>query len=374
MATDLDGDMVNTLLGDYTIEAAPAGFAWVANPITVTPAMFTAVKATYNYAATIDFVLVPTGPSYTFEVNAYDLAWYTGAGYSFPILTPAYLDANDLNAQIWLDPAGPAPLAFTGLYTPYTFGAPAGFNFPQADHAFVAGDYSVQHVGYASWLPESITFVSITTSYALDFMGIPNVPVELSSFTATLTAQNYVQLTWVSQTESQMMGYLVYRNSTNDQSTSVLIDHPMIPATNTSSTQTYTAVDNDVQLGQTYYYWLEAVDYNNSTYHGPVSVTVMGNVPPVLPEVTSMKNAYPNPFKANGSTTIDVSLKAGDNGTITIYNVLGQVVKTITVTEGNHTINWNGKDSKGNVCGSGIYFYKLSTPSMNVTKKMVIVK
>jgi hypothetical protein len=39
-----------------------------------------------------------------------------------------------------------------------------------------------------------------------------------------------------------------------------------------------------------------------------------------------------------------------------------------------NNLNWNGKDSKGNVCGSGIYFYKLSTPSMNMTKKMVIVK
>ena len=87
-----------------------------------------------------------------------------------------------------------------------------------------------------------------------------------------------------------------------------------------------------------------------------------------------MRNAYPNPFAANGSTNIEVNLKAGENGTVTIYNVLGQTVRTFSVSEGNHMINWNGRDSKGNACGSGIYFYKLSTPSMNVTKKMVIVK
>jgi len=94
----------------------------------------------------------------------------------------------------------------------------------------------------------------------------------------------------------------------------------------------------------------------------------------VLPETTTMKNAYPNPFRMNSSTTIDVAVKAGENGIVTIYNILGQAVKTFKVSEGTTKINWNGRDAKGNACGSGIYFYKLSTPSMNQTKKMVIVK
>jgi len=87
-----------------------------------------------------------------------------------------------------------------------------------------------------------------------------------------------------------------------------------------------------------------------------------------------MKNAYPNPFKANSSTNIEVSLKAGDTGTLSIYNVQGQLVKIVSLTEGTHMVNWNGRDTRGNACGSGIYFYKLSTQSMNQTKKMVIVK
>jgi len=200
------------------------------------------------------------------------------------------------------------------------------------------------------------------------------VPVELSSFAATLTAQSYVRLTWTTQTESQLVGYRVYRNISNDQSTSSMIDHPLIPATNTSTIQTYSAIDDDVEIGKTYYYWLEAVDYNNSDFHGPVSITVQGNVPPVLPTVTSMKNAYPNPFRAPGNTNIEVALKAGENGIITIYNISGQVVKTISVGEGEHVIPWNGQDSNGKTCGSGIYFYKLRTPSYSQTYKMVIMK
>ena len=199
---------------------------------------------------------------------------------------------------------------------------------------------------------------------------IGNVPVELSSFTATLTAQNYVQLTWVSQSESQMVGYRVYRNTSNTQATSVLVDTPLVPATNTSTMQTYSATDTEVEIGTTYFYWLEAVDYNSSTYHGPVSVTVEGDVPPVLPELTTMKNAYPNPFK--GNTIIEVGLKAGETGTVTIYNLSGQVVRTFAVTEGNHSLNWNGRDANGQSCGSGIYFYRLNTPSLNQTRKLIL--
>ncbi|MBW6513394.1 MAG: choice-of-anchor D domain-containing protein [Candidatus Syntrophosphaera sp.] len=200
----------------------------------------------------------------------------------------------------------------------------------------------------------------------------PPTPVELSSFTATLTAQNYVQISWTSQSESQMVGYRVYRGTSNDQAVSSLISNSLIPATNTSTTQTYSVVDAEVEIGNTYYYWLESVDYQNSDFHGPVSVIVEGNVPPVLPNVTSMKNAYPNPFRAN--TVIEVALKAGETGTVTIYNVAGQVVRSYSVTEGYHNLNWNGRDANGQACGSGIYFYKLSTPSVSQTRKMMLVK
>lgn len=249
------------------------------------------------------------------------------------------------------------------------------FNYPGA------GTWTFEHPDYCEWDPEAVESPAapLTESLSHTMRGIPceeeePVPVELSSFTATLTGDFFVNIAWTSQTETQMMGYRVYRNTSADQSSAMLVDHPMVPATNTSEAQTYNVMDKDVMVGETYYYWLEAVEYNASNYHGPVSVTVTGNVPPVLPEVTSMKNAYPNPFKAGSSTNIEVSLKAGETGSLTIYNVMGQVVRTVSLNEGSHTISWNGRDSKGTAVGSGIYFYKLSTPSLNQTKKMVIVK
>ena len=239
--------------------------------------------------------------------------------------------------------------------------------------------------GDGHWEPENLVIDEDTEwiededgnfRFAVEFVWIPKdiTPVELSSFTATLSGDFFVNIAWTSQTETQMMGYRVYRNTTADQSSAMMIDNPMVPATNSSESHTYNVTDTDVMIGETYYYWLEAVEYNASNFHGPVSVTVTGNVPPVLPEVTTMKNAYPNPFKAGSSTNIEVALKAGESGTLTIYNVMGQVVKTVSLTEGSHMVSWNGRDAKGSAVGNDIYFYKLSTPSLNQTKKMVIVK
>jgi hypothetical protein len=232
---------------------------------------------------------------------------------------------------------------------------------------------------YYSWTPVNYTVPAggltgdITVTFTLSPYS-PPLPVELSSFTAVLTNDLYVQLTWISQTETNLSGYRVYRNEENNLNNAILITPTMIPATNTSQEHIYTIEDREVENHTTYYYWLESVDFNNSQFHGPVIVVVEGNVPPVMPEITTLKNAYPNPFRANNSTNIEVAIKAGETGTLTIYNIMGQVVKTYKVTEGIHTIQWNGRDSQGNICGSGIYFYKLTTPSLNQTKKMVIVK
>ena len=202
----------------------------------------------------------------------------------------------------------------------------------------------------------------------------PTLPVELSSFNAVLTAQSFVKLSWVSESETNLLGYRVYRNDTDELESAILMTPVMIQATNTSSTQSYSLEDYEVSMNNTYYYWLEAADYAHSSFFGPQFVEVTGEGIPQLPTQTTMRSAYPNPFKANTNTNIEVSVKEGDNGTVTIYNIVGQAVKSFPVKEGMNNLQWNGRDSKGSFCGSGVYFYKLSTTSQNMTRKMIIMR
>ncbi|HNW24669.1 MAG TPA: choice-of-anchor J domain-containing protein, partial [Candidatus Cloacimonas sp.] len=107
-------------------------------------------------------------------------------------------------------------------------------------------------------------------------------------------------------------------------------------------------------------------------------VTVAGNDinDPEIPVVaTALNNNYPNPF--NPETTISYSVKDREPVTIGIYNIKGQLVKTLLkgIQEpGNHTIVWNGTDENGRSVSSGVYYYKMQAGKYSSTKKMIMMK
>ncbi|GEM_PF-826638 len=204
------------------------------------------------------------------------------------------------------------------------------------------------------------------------------LPVELSHFSATVTAENFVQLTWVSQTESNLLGYNVYRNAALDLSSAIKISG-MIEGTNTSTAQTYIYVDEELEQSGTYYYWLQNVDLDgSSSYHGPVSVLFdaeAGTVIPPIPLVTRLENAYPNPF--NPDTAIPYQLKDPAKVKIDIYNLKGQLVRSFEQshdTPGYYRLIWNGCDRSGKALASGVYLYKMSCGSYHAAKKVILKK
>lgn len=94
-----------------------------------------------------------------------------------------------------------------------------------------------------------------------------------------------------------------------------------------------------------------------------------------LPTIFSLAQNYPNPF--NAQTTISFALPKTTNVNLKIYNIEGQLVKTLVnkrVEAGNHTVHWNGKDSSDRDVSSGIYFYKIIASDFNMTRKMVVTK
>lgn len=94
-----------------------------------------------------------------------------------------------------------------------------------------------------------------------------------------------------------------------------------------------------------------------------------------LPKSFSLSQNYPNPF--NPSTYISFEIPKETDASITIFNSLGQVVRTIYrqgLPAGRHEIIWNGRDDDGNVLASGIYFYRLTAGDFSKTRKMVMIK
>jgi len=85
---------------------------------------------------------------------------------------------------------------------------------------------------------------------------------------------------------------------------------------------------------------------------------------------------YPNPF--NPSTTIEFTIKTNSKIELSIYNIKGQNIKTLTrneFVEGQHSLIWNGNDESGNPVSSGIYYYKLSVNGKSeAVKKCLLLK
>lgn len=99
-----------------------------------------------------------------------------------------------------------------------------------------------------------------------------------------------------------------------------------------------------------------------------------------IPVSFNLMQNYPNPF--NPSTTIEYSIPQASNVKITIYNILGDVVKVLFNSfreAGSYKAVWNGIDDNGKRVSSGVYFYELKTSTgstqQNVQmKKMILLK
>ena len=129
-------------------------------------------------------------------------------------------------------------------------------------------------------------------------------------------------------------------------------------------------------------------DYNNFTYTEDVviipcettdidfeMIQLVGEGEDPLPLVTALSSNYPNPF--NPETTIKFSLSEEQEIIINVYNIAGQKVKQLIsqqLSEGQHSIIWNGTDSNSKSVSSGVYFYKLKTGNFEQTKKMILMK
>jgi hypothetical protein len=94
-----------------------------------------------------------------------------------------------------------------------------------------------------------------------------------------------------------------------------------------------------------------------------------------VPNEFKLSQNYPNPF--NPETNIRFQLPEASKVTLTIYNILGQEVRSLiskNLNAGYHTIKWDGTNNFGLKVASGVYLYRLNAGSFVASKKMVFLK
>jgi len=98
------------------------------------------------------------------------------------------------------------------------------------------------------------------------------------------------------------------------------------------------------------------------------------------PKQNQLLPNYPNPF--NPETWIPYQLSEDSLVSISIYDTTGRMIRTLSLgfqsagfyTHRQQAAYWDGRNSLGERVASGIYFYQLTTPSFQQTRRLVILK
>ena len=94
------------------------------------------------------------------------------------------------------------------------------------------------------------------------------------------------------------------------------------------------------------------------------------------PEAFSLADNFPNPF--NPATTIKYALPQAADVELTVYNVIGQPVRTLVAehqSAGRYAVEWDATNDSGHSLSSGMYFYRLQAgEEFREVKKMLLLK
>jgi hypothetical protein len=121
-------------------------------------------------------------------------------------------------------------------------------------------------------------------------------------------------------------------------------------------------------------YQVTFTDTTASRFHlGPfTAVDPNGNT---VPNVFSLEQNYPNPFNPETQISFNVPIQAQVR--IQVYNVMGQMVRTLaegSFSPGIHQLTWDSRSDNGVSLSAGIYFYRMEGPGFVQTKKMLLLK
>ncbi|HNW24096.1 MAG TPA: S8 family serine peptidase [Candidatus Cloacimonas sp.] len=268
---------------------------------------------------------------------------------------------------------------FTGFY-PYAVSA-----FEESDYGCVAvacaGGYNQRSFVFSYALSELAdgTFPNTKANLVariMDFFTAEEVtlPVELTAFYATYA--NGATVFWNTASETNLLGYNLYRNSCSDISNAVKLNSVIIPATGLVTGNNYRYYDSETALSDTLYYWLESISYDGFNQVFGSAVLIMpfpeSETPLIPAEELEYLNAYPNPF--GNFVSLELKVYSPAPVTMQIYNIKGQLLRKVEypyLETGIHHLVWDGLDNQQRNTTSGIYLMVVKTRERAFMRKLL---
>jgi hypothetical protein len=125
--------------------------------------------------------------------------------------------------------------------------------------------------------------------------------------------------------------------------------------------------DAAVEPGRTYQYRVVVLEDGTPVTSFEASVTV-----PAME--LALEQNRPNPFRA--ATRISFATPRAAHVSLTVHDVAGRLVRVLVdrhMEPGPHAETWDGRDARGTLVDSGVYFYRLRSRDRELTRRMMLL-
>jgi uncharacterized protein (TIGR02145 family) len=214
-----------------------------------------------------------------------------------------------------------------------------------------------------------------TDGFSVRLVSDVSLPVGLTSISACVKNRSVI-INWITESEVDNLGFILERSEEDGiwvQVASYQTHDALKGQSNTSSRTEYTFTDVNVESGKEYFYRLSDVSTTDKiTCHAPISVSLKTDE---HPQITEMRNAYPNPF--NPKTYITYQLAEATNVKITVFDMLGRSINELNnghQPAGSYHVYWNGTNETGIMVPSGCYIIRMETEAFKQIQKVIFMK
>lgn len=191
----------------------------------------------------------------------------------------------------------------------------------------------------------------------MSLVPMPTWRMGVSSFEAWPDAGG-ILLVWSTTYEMAHAGFNIHRASLRDG------DYVRLNKVLLEPGDSYRFLDQYVRPNTIYFYRLEAIDlYGTSEFFGPVTGHIESGA--TLARRNQLEWVCPNPFGGTaGSAETEIRFELVEPGLVNlrIFDALGRIVRVILdekLEAGAHRAIWDGRNGRGGLVGSGVYFCRL---------------
>jgi hypothetical protein len=325
-----------------------SAYATTATPFTVNPIGTAAPTPILDY---------PTNGTIVWT-NTQTLFWYvnnTPAGTNFQVQLSIYGNFSVLTASNAADTAA----GFSATSYPIPVSLLSGYTY----YWRVRSRIGTNHDDWSAWV--STNFITDPGFSSMQ----PQIGGPLDGI--NVSASN-IQLNWFVPVREQNQSKYEIQYSTNSD---------FANATTVSDITSKKYVVSSLTKGTKYFWRVRSIgkDGSISGYSESESFipTQPSDISPenVVPQTFELSQNYPNPF--NPTTIISYGIPQNSVVTLSIYNMLGQKIKTLVSEQknaGTYSVQWNGDNEFGQKVSSGAYIYKINTGNFVKSMKLILMK